>query len=335
MTFNRLPPTMDHLTSSTFVKLVHQELRKNSKRFGAEQAWKEHCEDKEILKKYAEAMHNLATSHWESSFQKNLKTVSRVEWVFTFIKKYFYDGVFLIKRQKELRVAAKNNIILNVNNNLKNLNMHYSEIEKIKLLDVGSCYSPFRIYNCFDVLAIDIAPATADVHQCDFLSCALSVEDTHIQDGHQIDKLQLGFFDVVVFSLFLEYLPLPNQRHMCCEKAYNLLKTEGLLIIITPDSKHVGANSKFMKTWRFLLSKLGFCRIKYDKLPHLHCMAFRKSLCKSIGAKWSDFQEEVQFFSQMYIPQDLNLSNKDKPLNVNNVQIACDPDLFMELPTGF
>lgn len=31
--------------------------------------------------------------------------------------------------------------------------------DKLKLLDVGSCYDPFRSFNEFDTTAIDISPA--------------------------------------------------------------------------------------------------------------------------------------------------------------------------------
>ena len=36
----------------------------------------------------------------------------------------------------------------------------FSENKKLNLLDVGSCYNPFQKYKEYDVLAIDIAPAT-------------------------------------------------------------------------------------------------------------------------------------------------------------------------------
>jgi len=108
-------------------------------------------------------------------------------------------------------------------------------------------------------------------------------------------------FDVVVFSLLLEYLPSPTQRWASCKKAHRLLTPEGLLVIITPDSKAAHSNSKVMKSWRTALAALGLTRVCYEKLLHAHCMAFCKSDAAHDGAPIND--EELA--AMMYIPQDL------------------------------
>ena len=45
-------------------------------------------------------------------------------------------------------------------------------------------------------------------------------------------------FDACIFSLLLCYMPTPAQRYRCCQKARQLLRPGGLLLVITPDSNH-------------------------------------------------------------------------------------------------
>jgi len=112
---------------------------------------------------------------------------------------------------------------------------------------------------------------------------------------------QPAVFDVVVFSLFLEYLPCPQHRWRACHKALRLLRTQGLLLVITPDSKHVGHNAGMMKSWRQTLEDMGYCRYRYTKEPHLHCMAYRKTGTSSSATTRSELE-----ISGLYIPQDIN-----------------------------
>ena len=108
--------------------------------------------------------------------------------------------------------------------------------------------------------------------------------------------LPANTFDVVVFSLFLSYFPSCRQRWSCCVKAHKLLKNQGLLIIIESDSSHQNKNTKMIKSWKTALESLGFARYKYEKLEHLHCMAFRKS---STTANLGGDNDEL-----LFIPQD-------------------------------
>lgn len=135
-----------------------------------------------------------------------------------------------------------------------------------------------------------------------------------------ISSLESNSYDVLVFSLFLEYIPSPKQRFQCCQKAYSLLRPNGILCIITPDSKHQNANVHIYKLWKMSLGFLGFSRTRYEKLTHFHGMVFRKGLCK---AAWKlDAEREIAVMqktqvkskfaaidyknisSEMYIPQD-------------------------------
>jgi len=209
------------------------------------------------------------------------------------------------------------------------------------VLDVGSCYNPLSVDPAFDVTAIDLIPAEEEgVLQCDFLNVAIGEEKILSWNEREIHQLPANSFDAVVFSLLLEYLPCPKQRYICCRNACNVLKNRGILIIVSPDSKHVGANAKLMKSWRYTLSKLGFMRIKYEKLRHIHCLAFRKCECKDVAMRWADLQhfskDDKKYISEIeiFIPQDFQtvcLEEKQEKLECNETDLV---SIFSELPFG-
>lgn len=135
-------------------------------------------------------------------------------------------------------------------------------------------------------------------------------------------------YDVVVLSLVLEYLPSAKQRTVFCYKSWQLLQENGLCIIITPDSKSVNHNAHMMKSWKLAMEKLGFLRIKYEKLQHIHCMAFRKLKNKAEVSDWEYISE------LLYIPQDFVLYTEKEETVVErteqeNSQIY---SIFSELP---
>lgn len=197
---------------------------------------------------------------------------------------------------------------------------------KISVLDVGSCYNPFGEYEELDVLPIDLCPALGSVYHCDFLK--VPVGEKSILDGQNVLSLATSHFhcigiqylyklttfflflavsshtilNVVVFSFLLEYFPSSSQRWSCCEKAYLLLVEEGILIIITPDSKAAHSNTKVMRSWTEALAAIGLKRIKYEKLQHAHCMAFRKV---SVDTELTREDREL-LAPKMYIPQDFH-----------------------------
>lgn len=221
-------------------------------------------------------MYKLASQFWDNN-NKSAPSSCRISWIVLNVLKYFQeDYSHEIIREKSL--AQK----FNVDWNLDNTNCMPEN--SLYLLDVGSCYNPFQKYESFKVLPIDLAPAVDNVIKCDFLTVNLDIK-LNIYDNI-CQTLPLFSFDIVVFSLFLEYFPLSQQRYSCCEKAYNVLKPGGLLVIITPDSSHASYNSVLIKNWKISLSNLGFWRIKYEKLTHIHCMIFRKCLLKQIPRKW-------------------------------------------------
>ena len=115
-------------------------------------------------------------------------------------------------------------------------------------------------------------------------------------------------FDVVVFSLLLEYLPSPFQRWTCVSRAWEVLRLYGLLVIVTPDSHQVHRAAVRMRSWRTAIEAAGFHRVRYEKLDHLHCMAYRKVP--------RDHRAVPDMAHMIYIPQDNNTELSDDDTSV-------------------
>lgn len=313
----------EHLKLSSEIKALHATLRQRTKKVGAKKAWQEHLQAKARLQSYAKAMKELAINHWEANNRKqndNEKAKkhqerSRITWTVNYCRDYFLSAELVQRlRQRELRILDELKIDCTEIN--ETILQRSFPVEKVNLLDVGSCYNPFKQFTDFEVVAIDIAPAIDDVFECDFLNVQLGDRtNTVMMDEtkpRSISTLQANGFDVVVFSLLLEYLPTSEQRLKCCEKAYELLQNEGLLCIITPDSKHPGINAQLMKTWRYALAQIGFGRIKIDKLEHITCMVFRKCLDPDVSRRWARMHKEPYMDYKLEIPQDSNETDDDK-----------------------
>lgn len=147
-------------------------------------------------------------------------------------------------------------------------------------------------------------------------------------EGKEINILPSEMFHVVVFSLLLSYFPSASQRWECCQKAHQLLQTNGLLLIVTPDSSHQNKNSAMIKSWKTAIESLGFVRFKYEKQTHLHCMAFRKvAPCHSCNYGTGDD-------SMMYIPQDFQEEEESGYPVVSHSEedSALTMECFSELP---
>ncbi|XP_076063107.1 S-adenosylmethionine sensor upstream of TORC1 [Oratosquilla oratoria] len=281
---------------ANIVKRTHKKLRRRYKQGENEdKIWDEHLQIQEDLQQYADAMKELATNHWS----KNPSNISRVEWVYQSVMDYFCAGVMHRNQAKEKRKRKHFEETEEDEQDSDSVGSRYIEGQKLKILDVGSCYNPFAEFEEFDVMAIDICPAIKSVKKSDFLklvvhsedcNCCLTTSSIEIQN---IDSLPTRSFDVVVFSLLLEYLPSPVQRQRCCAKAYELLRPNGILCIVTPDSKHQNANVHLYKLWMITLEYLGFTRTKYEKLKHLHGMIFRKALYPNLWVMDADRQLEI------------------------------------------
>lgn len=311
----------EHLKLSDYIKSVHENLRNETRVLGSDEAWQKHSKDEHTLLKYASAMRELATKHWES--KPNSSTVSRIKWIYKVCCDYFNGDDLQKYREREEDIAGKIEI---------EFFFQKCFTKPYRLLDVGSCYNPFSIFSEFCTTAIDIAPATDSVHKCDFLNVATTPYVQNKCKERYTNFLLENYYDVVVFSLVLEYLPTAQQRLLFCEKAYRLLKPEGLLCIITPDSKHVGANCKIMKTWKYLLANIGFSRIRYEKLPHIHCMAFRKSIDCRITQRWARLHPEHNYYDSFVIPQDFNETQQKEECKEAHSDIKDNTELLLELP---
>ncbi|XP_043289904.1 S-adenosylmethionine sensor upstream of mTORC1 [Venturia canescens] len=342
----------DHKKLANFIKSTHNQLRKESRLYGPMEAWERHLARTEVLKNYATSMRELATNHWEQNEQimgkqEGAAIHCRNQWIRSRCYDYFFKGGKAKFDQKETNIRSKmNGVGLSVNNEFLDTECIENESSmvsgtKIGLLDVGSCYNPLGMEEMFCVTPIDIAPSTANVIQCDFLNIELAPATILSSNQQSIEKLGEKSFDAVVFSLLLEYFPCPKQRFECCKKAYNLLKERGILIIVTPDSNHIGANARIIKSWRLVLSRMGFMRIVYEKLRHLHCLVFRKCVDRDVAARWFELQnihEDDKFLSyddKIYIPQDFS-KVVDEPAKIMGDNVVYDRkelvEFFEEMP---
>nr|XP_050869858.1 S-adenosylmethionine sensor upstream of mTORC1 [Vespula vulgaris] len=346
--------TEEHKRLANVVKQIHALLRKECEKYGAEIAWQKHVSRNDVLQKYVMSMKDLATTHWKGNNTDSLSgTYCRIEWIKSQCKEYFFNGGKKKYSNREFSIKGKIGELSIIDDNIEEQNMliskqdYYNDKEllneadqifqKISVLDVGSCYNPFEMEDMFKVTAIDLVAVQPNVLQCDFLSVDIGREQILSADKKQILQLHEESFDVVVFSLLLEYMPCPKQRYLCCSKAYNLLKKNGILFIISPDSKHVGANAKLIKSWRYVLSKLGFMRIKYEKLRHIHCLIFRKCIYKEVALRWANMQtfseSNILYQSEdkIFIPQDFKTVDDKHNENSNHDihDLLCS---FNELP---
>ena len=92
----------------------------------------------------------------------------------------------------------------------------------------------------------------------------MSDEEQSVSRDGEVLALKRDSFEVVVFCLLLEYLPLPKMRHAICRKAAEVMTDWGILLIVTPDSSHQGKNELQMKCWRLALLKMGLVRSAPD-----------------------------------------------------------------------
>ena len=186
-------------------------------------------------------------------------------------------------------------------------------------MDVGSCHNPLLKFfsnedNRFDLMAIDLSPACDTVLRGDFIQIPLNDENHEIIENDLVN-LKRNSFEAVIFCLLLEYLPTAELRLKAVEKAIDLLKPFGILLIVTPDSSHQGKNQHQMKSWRLAMAKLGMVRIYIDKLKHVTCLGyvkieprseFEKVFQSEIGQIQKKFDNtDFNIQTAFYIPQDL------------------------------
>ena len=254
---------------ANIVKGLHSDLRRQcwtndgkDQQTDPDSIWNKHLEKETELASYSNAMKTLATQHWTKGPEQN----SRIHWIHTKLKTYYTDqdcGRIARRLAKKAKMESSPWT-------------PWTTDAKIHTLDVGSCFNPFSTYPDLDVLALDLAPADPSVKKCDFLNVPLSESLVLNATKDAILSLPSGAYDAVLFCLLLEYLPVPALRYRACAKARNVLREGGLLVLVTPDSCHQGRNLSVIRSWRIALARLGLIRVYYEKLEHVHGMAFVK-----------------------------------------------------------
>jgi len=280
----------EHIKLADSIKSVHANLRQRL-RDGEQfyQVWNEHLQDDKVLESYSNAMNTLANQHWTKLVTESEDT-SRILWTKNKILEYYQNGGLTnqlirdnnrLKRNHEkinegIKVQhekdeTKKEIKIEIDNSTE----HKTIKDRLKLLDVGSCYNPFSKFTDFEVTALDIAPVYENqVFKADFLN--LNIADKSEFTEREVISLKSTSFDIVVFCFLLEYLPSTRPRYECCVRAKHLLKENGILIILTPDSCHQQRNNSIIRGWKEALVQIGFQRVYYEKKQHFHGLVFRK-----------------------------------------------------------
>jgi 25S rRNA (adenine2142-N1)-methyltransferase len=125
----------DHKVLANNIKTVHKHLRERVLMGeDVENVWKNHVENIEVLNKYAKSMEELATKHWLN--QEN----SRIWWIFKQIENYFWLGGIDSEHLKDVKIAKKKGEIIEICENVE-------KADRLKVLDVGSCYNPFGAFH--------------------------------------------------------------------------------------------------------------------------------------------------------------------------------------------
>ena len=182
----------EHLQLASFIKSVHKDLRDQMSDKDPDKVWDEHLENDELLGKYAAAMKELATEFWVNEDN------SRVFWIYNQIENYFFKGGRKHEHSRDYKFAKRKGVLLD---SCDESDLSVDESDRLTVLDVGSCYNPFKQFETLDVLAIDIAPAQNDVFKCDFLKVNIS-EQTDKTDS-SVNSLGKESYQVIIFCLLL------------------------------------------------------------------------------------------------------------------------------------
>ncbi|CAF2716973.1 unnamed protein product [Rotaria sp. Silwood2] len=300
----------DQLSLADSIKKVHQQLRRdiNQTPEAAESIWNAHVANIDKLNEYAKSMRQLAEHHWAEKAHGQ----TRLTWCYETIKDYFHGNEISgleRKRARDKRKQIDTDICESCQTRIQ------QEITRPRVLDVGSCYNAFSCFNDLETIAIDIAPADESVYRIDFLRLP------------QPPLICIHSFDVIIFSLVLDYLPTCRQRLSACLIAHQLLTCLGLLLIVEPDST---LRENRQKSWRQALNSIGYSLVSYVKVTNLYCMAFRK-LIEQITINEDEYEKISQLFN---IPQD-NIRIDDESQKIEQKSILVDQDLFNELPYSF
>lgn len=159
------------------------------------------------------------------------------------------------------------------------------------LVDVGSCWDFFRRFDAsFRVVALDLCPRRDEVLTCDFLGLRIGAPDEDIVTApvdpggigaRRLESLPAGAANAAVLSLVLSYVPTPRQRGEMIRRCREILADDGrgILCIVTPhstDRGHVPHRAlPVLREWRAAIESVGFERVRYERHPSVHCLAYR------------------------------------------------------------
>ena len=129
-----------------------------------EEVWCKLLADKPSLEAYSHAMRTLAVGSWE---ENGVRQASRIQWCVQVCSEYFKQHgalhTLLLKdlkrRNHDMPTIVPLPLLPSSLEGVIEIVENYSCRMTLNLLDVGSCYNPFRHYSQFQVTAIDIAPA--------------------------------------------------------------------------------------------------------------------------------------------------------------------------------
>ena len=233
------------------------------------------------------------------------------EWIEQFTLQFFYGSGAVTAYVKSQKVAyfARHGVYMPaeeqqaLRSSLPPL-IALPETQRIRVLDVGSCYNPHRAQQKFLVTALDLEPTHHTVYQCDFLALdvlpagaaahvvprtdadtrALLEEEKGAAAVCPIAQRLCGLagnsFHMLTMSLVLNYLPSSTQRLDMLRKARQLLlsppavpsaacppHSSGLLLILEKESV-LGSGGKrgamLLKSWKVAISVLGFELVTYQ-----------------------------------------------------------------------
>lgn len=251
------------------------------------------------LKPYAEAAAVMGEKQWVRRGHAWMEEVA---------KQYFYGHLAVKSWKKAHRASGEGESEGGVS-----LDPLLDESEKIRLLDVGSCFNPHLHSDgdgddSFDVTALDLEPSHDTVYTGDFLSVAVGDslctirkhgqeqehEQEQVPNKHLVlTELPRGHYHAATMSLVLNYLPSASEREAMVSKAREFLLSAcspqplhagGLLLIaekfsIFPPTSKGALLSRFVLTWKRAFRRLGFSLVRYQvvqcKEKKLHMFAVR------------------------------------------------------------
>ena len=122
--------------------------------------WTKHAHDvmSSDQKSYANAMGTLAREIWEDENDVTLTSQSRIDWIKRHLDKYFLE--YDLKRFEE-RMERKLFYLKDeqLHPDVEDEKVRPEFVEKIRVLDVGSCYNPLARFSSYQVVALDLSPA--------------------------------------------------------------------------------------------------------------------------------------------------------------------------------